>query len=52
MGWGVGEAPEGGVMGVLAADFIAVWQKSTQYCKAILLQLNIKKIKKLIEQFH
>ena len=47
-GWdGVGggrEAQEGGDICMPVADHVDVWQKPTQYCKAIILQLKIIKI--------
>ena len=40
--WGAGrEAPEGGDICILISDYCCM-QKPTQYCKAIILQLNIK----------
>ena len=38
------EAQEGRDIVIPMADLYDVWQKPTQYCKAILLQLKIKKI--------
>ena len=35
------ESPEGGDILLIHAD--VVWQKPTQHCKAIILQLNINK---------
>ena len=51
MGWdGVGggrEVQEGGTHVYLWLIHVDGWQKPTQYCKAIILQLEIKFFKKL-----
>ena len=40
MGWGGREVQEGGDIWLIQVD---VWQKTTQYCKAITLQFKINK---------
>ena len=40
MGWEVGEFKRDGMYVYLWLIHIIVWQKPTQYCKAIILQLN------------
>ena len=43
VGWGRGrEVQEGADMGILTADSCCLWQKQTQHCKAVTLQLKIK----------
>jgi len=44
-GWG--EVSEGGDTCLLWLTHVVVWQKPTQYCKAIILQLKINFLKKL-----
>ena len=39
------------VCGVRVFSHVDVWQKSTQYCKAIILQLKINKLEKIIHLF-
>ena len=50
-GWdGVGdgrEVPEGGTYVYIGLIHIDVWQKPTQHCKAIILQLKINTFKKI-----
>ena len=41
MGWEVGEFKRDGMYVYLWLIHIIVWQKPTQYCKAIILQLNL-----------
>ena len=41
MGWEVGEFKREGMYVYLWLIHIIVWQKPTQYCKAIILQLNL-----------
>ena len=38
------KVPQGGVVCVLMTDSLDGWQKPTQYCKAIILQLKIKEL--------
>jgi len=44
-GWGGREVQEGGAICILRADSCYCMEKSTQHCKAIILQLKIKKEK-------
>ena len=39
------------VCGIRMFSHVAVWQKSTQDCKAIILQLKINKLGKIIRLF-
>ena len=48
MGWGMEESLKGeGTRVYLWLIHVVVWQKPTQYFKAIILQLNINKSKNL-----
>ena len=47
MGWEVGgRFKREGTYVYLWLIHVAIWQKLTQYCKAIILQLKINKLKK------
>ena len=47
MGWEVGERlKREGTYVYLWPIHVGIWQKPTQYCKAIILQLRINKFKK------
>ena len=47
MGWEVGERlKREGTYVYLWPIHVGIWQKPTQYCKAIILQLRINKLKK------
>ena len=49
MGWEVGKRFRmEGTYVYLSMIHINVWQKPTQYCKAIILQLKINKIKNIL----
>lgn len=48
-GWGGREVQERGVISLIHAD---AWQKHTQYCKAIVLQLKIDNFLKLKKSIH
>ena len=51
MGWEVGgKFKEEGTYVYLWLIHVDVWQKPTQYCKAIILQLKINKLKKKKKQ--
>ena len=53
MGWGVGGSfKREGTYVYLWLIHVDVWQKPTQYCKAIILQLKINKFKKITIKDH
>ena len=52
---GRGETPEGGAYVYLWLTHVDVWQKPTQYCKAIIIQLkkiDLNKIKEIMNRNH